>query len=274
MGEKGGTRGEYGKIKGTRKKVYAYKKVESESEESEPEESESEESEVEESESEGGEEEKSETEGGESKERKIDEIEADESDEDEDDDRYEDGELKDVDMKDMFSTVVVEPLKNGLKMEYVKRGGKRDGPYKIYYPNGKIKVKGIYKDDKKDGPSEILYESGNKSSDVMYVNDLKEGSSYDYYDNKLHSLKLMATYHKGLLNGPYIHYAEDGGMISNENYDEGDMDGKCTYYHTNGRIRKIIMYNYDDMIDYMEWSENGKVIKKFDNPELLKQNKD
>jgi antitoxin component YwqK of YwqJK toxin-antitoxin module len=66
---------------------------------------------------------------------------------------------------------------SGTKEEYIERYGKKEGEYKMWHPNGKIKRQGYYKDDKLEGEYKRWYDNGQLGGQSYYKEGKKEGET-------------------------------------------------------------------------------------------------
>lgn len=113
--------------------------------------------------------------------------------------------------------------------------GKKQGYWKYYYRDGKLKECGTYKDDKKYGIWETYYDNGTKSCEQRYVNDLREGYYKSYLFNNLF---------------------EEGYFINDERY------GLWKIHRTD----KVINYNFFNTDLKKKWLKITKQeFKKIDN---------
>lgn len=60
------------------------------------------------------------------------------------------------------------------------------------------------------------------------------------------------------LHGEMIKRYEDGKVSERENFKNGVRDSTCTYYHKNGVISSIEIYEEDSLISYTFFSEDGQ----------------
>ena len=81
----------------------------------------------------------------------------------------------------------------------VTADGTRNGPFKEYHPNGKLKAAGSYRHGKRNGPYTERDPGGR--------------------------IKLRATYRKGELTGAYLEFAEDGKPLRKAAYRNGKLHG-------------------------------------------------
>lgn len=94
---------------------------------------------------------------------------------------------------------------------------------------------------------EVSYENLGyyEENELVYVINEKEpftGIGKDYYEDK--SLRLVAPYLNGKLEGILKEYYPSGKLKSEENYIDGQLNGKAITYYENGNIR--YEQNYKD----------------------------
>jgi uncharacterized protein len=106
----------------------------------------------------------------------------------------------------------------------LSENGQRQGLWTEYYPDGRLRARGTYTDDKRTGTWEFYYESG----------QLEQRGIFD---------------ERGLPSGKWIWYYEHGGLLREEHYVNGLLDGMMTEYDSDGNILT--------MGDYIEGLEEG-----------------
>lgn len=87
-----------------------------------------------------------------------------------------------------------DEAKTQVKSEIPLIDGKREGPSKTYFPNGKVKQEATFKNDKKNGPYIEYFENGNKKIECNYINGFLTGVYKEYHENG--NLKLFTRYYK------------------------------------------------------------------------------
>ncbi|OGX30187.1 MAG: hypothetical protein A2787_06510 [Omnitrophica WOR_2 bacterium RIFCSPHIGHO2_01_FULL_48_9] len=116
-----------------------------------------------------------------------------------------------------------------------ERLGRREGVYKDYYPNEKLKSEKTYKDYKLDGLSREYYESGQLSSETSYREGQRDGVSTRYFPNG--QMESQVTYYKGREQGKYICYHPNGQIRSEEIYQLGVMVEEPKNYDVVGNVQ-------------------------------------
>jgi len=85
-----------------------------------------------------------------------------------------------------------------------------NGPYRIYYPSGKLKAEVVYKDGKFDGPFRGYYENGQLSTEIIYKNGELTGEHKKYYEN-------------GQLEEEEVHEDDNSTIIGRRYYKNGQL---------------------------------------------------
>jgi antitoxin component YwqK of YwqJK toxin-antitoxin module len=86
-----------------------------------------------------------------------------------------------------------------------------NGPYQEFYnPSGILKEEGTIKNRKKNGPFKIFYENGKWVKNTIIDEETGEQFEQDVFEGQ--TLKTEGTYQNGLLKGKITHYKEDGSV--------------------------------------------------------------
>lgn len=98
--------------------------------------------------------------------------------------------------------------------------GVKNGPWKTFYPNGRLFSSKTYKNDVLEGPWEEFFEDGKQKLKAMYVKGLLDGVAvyYTAEGKKMTEGKFV----KGLRNGPWITYTPEGKIVV-EKYNMGQL---------------------------------------------------
>ena len=142
-------------------------------------------------------------------------------------------------------------FQNGKKEKesyYVK--GKLNGLSKEWYPSGKPKYNVEYKNGLVYGKEIAWFENGNKSKETEvyqqennkgnYVKPLLNGNQFHYYENG--KLRLVQPYKDFLPHGKWVEYSNSGKLISERNYQAGQLIGADIAYYDNGNMREKTPY--------------------------------
>lgn len=144
--------------------------------------------------------------------------------------------------------------------------GERDGIWKFYFPNGKLKATETYVKGSLEGPFKNYHRNGKISSEGVCKDGEKEGLEKTYHLNG--TLSGLGFYKEGKLNGFEEEYNQFGVLVSSIYWLDGNQDGTATYYHPNGKIQSIDYFKEDLFIGRKEFDTNGVVINdvKFNFP--------
>jgi len=85
-----------------------------------------------------------------------------------------------------------------IAQEYVYVNGKLEGPVKEYFPNGVLKMKGMYKNEHFEGEIDYYNPSGTLSRVDRYKNNLKHGWQIAYNDKGVETNRLYFYKNKEL----------------------------------------------------------------------------
>lgn len=123
--------------------------------------------------------------------------------------------------------------------------GRRQGPWKFYYPSGELKEEGSYKNDEKVGTWNFYYTGGKLEQTGTYIRDLEEGPWTWYYENGAPWRE--EEYFQGKEEGQFIEYNDTGKVISKGEYVDGYREGE--WFYEVGDHREIG--------SYLEGEKNG-----------------
>ena len=164
-----------------------------------------------------------------------------------------------------------------------KRWSGKEGPFKIYYPDGKLMEKGNFNNNKREGLFSIYYENGKLSFKGYYKKNDKKGKGISYYNNGKIKYKGSYNYNhyggkgklynedgklekEGIFNYGYLSkgtfFFKDGSFMKGEFQNEREH-GKVSIYGKNGKLLFKGQFN-DGKKEGLgtEYNENGKVIRK------------
>jgi uncharacterized protein len=143
-----------------------------------------------------------------------------------------------------------------------------------YYESGKVKIVGSYREDQPDGIRREYDESGKIikgfifrsgiliAEGIIDEKGLKQGEFIEYFENG--SMMALGKYINSKPVGPWKYYYPDGSIEQEGGYDnKGNNIGEWIWYYANGAILK--KENYENGLqegDYEEYDINGKIIVK------------
>ena len=118
--------------------------------------------------------------------------------------------------------------------------GEREGVWRGYHANGKIKYKGQFINGKELGVFNYYDYSGNIVIELNYVDTGVTSKATLYYKNK--STKSTGKYLNKKKNSLWVYYNRYGKKTSEENYLNGHLNGDCIYYYDNGLVAERYTY--------------------------------
>jgi len=101
--------------------------------------------------------------------------------------------------------------------------GQRQGRWKEYYPNGKLKATGDYKDDLRENLWKFYYLNGQLEQIGKYIENQPDSLWRWYYETG--KLLREENYYKGLSDGTYSEYDKQENLITTGDYLEGKKEG-------------------------------------------------
>lgn len=124
--------------------------------------------------------------------------------------------------------------------------GRRQGPWKIYYRDGKLRAEGSYINGLKDGPWQYLFPSGKLEQKGSYKDDLPYGNWQWYYQNG--QLHRDEYYRKGREDGHAIEYDSLGVVINEGDFIDGLKTGPW----------RLSVNDHTEEGEYLDGERNGE----------------
>jgi antitoxin component YwqK of YwqJK toxin-antitoxin module len=109
----------------------------------------------------------------------------------------------------------------------VTEKGERDGYWKEYFDDGRLRAEGKYNKDVKEGAWKYYHRNGITEQEGVYANGKPEGEWRWYYPGG--QILREELYYNGLLDGLMTEYDEAGNVITKGEYVEGKEDGQWYY---------------------------------------------
>ena len=161
--------------------------------------------------------------------------------------------------------------------------GKKQGPWKKYDKEGKLKYEGQFKDDKPTGKFTYYYPTGKVKTESVFSNNgtITRTKSYDEVNGKLMAVGkyvnekkdsvwtyynvdqvVIATeiYTNGIKTGTWKSYYPDGKLLEVKTYKNGLLDGPWEQYFESGAIRTKATY-VKDKLDGVATYYQGEKLK-------------
>lgn len=129
----------------------------------------------------------------------------------------------------------------------VTEKGEKNGYWKEYYDDGKLRAEGKYNKDKKTGNWKYYYRNGGTEQEGAYKDGKPEGPWRWYYETG--ELLREENYFNGLLDGEMTEYDLAENVITKGEYIEGNQEGKWVYRVGNS----IVEGNYAAGMRNGEW---------------------
>ena len=151
----------------------------------------------------------------------------------------------------LFSLFPTFSFSEDLRVEIIKR-----------YDNGQKKLLVIYKGE---GIDEVITKriTFNENGDTLRVEKPldKLKMEWEYYENG--QMEKEGTYIDGKRDGKWTYYNEDGSLIGERIYKDGEIwNGFVVYYNENGKIKKEKNYKDGELDGYEKeytYYENGQI---------------
>jgi antitoxin component YwqK of YwqJK toxin-antitoxin module len=130
------------------------------------------------------------------------------------------------------------------ELEAVYKGGKLNGPKKVYYQSNKLQEESFYVDDKRDGVTRWFFEEGKPSIEYTYKMGSLEGVQKSFYKDG--ALESETMYKNNKMNGEYKEYYEDGKTVKLiGNYVDDKKQGTWKEFSKEGKVTKTEKYKND-----------------------------
>lgn len=159
------------------------------------------------------------------------------------------------------------------------KSGLKQGRWKFFYADGKVKTEGTYRDDKRNGYFKEYDEKGILTDVAKYVNDIRQEETpelvkldvrTDYYPTG--KVKTVASYKGEIPEGIRREYAENGKVSAAYTYrngkiiaegiidDEGIQDGPWKEFYEDGQLRSEGSYRNGKRIGkWRFYHQNGNL---------------
>ncbi len=128
----------------------------------------------------------------------------------------------------------------GLKMEGVYVNGERDGVFTFYSRYGAVDQVETYSDGKLDGLLTEYFSDGGVDKEIQYKNGSREGNYKEYYRNG--ELYAQGKYLDGDNAGEWLSYSPGKVILYGNYYLQGDYHGWQDYYTNFGKLWHRVNY--------------------------------
>jgi len=134
--------------------------------------------------------------------------------------------------------------------------GEKDGPWKFYFKNGKVKEICTYNKDKLTGEYKEFWENGKIKQKLSYKDGVLDGKQILYFSNG--AVKGEYDYVKGEFAGTEAYHYSGGQLKYQAPVKAGKFDGEFVYYYSNGNKKESVMY--------AKGKKEGKFQEFYNNP--------
>lgn len=127
--------------------------------------------------------------------------------------------------------------------ECTYKEGQKEGPWKLYFESGKLRGEGTSKGGDFDGDIVYYHPNGVKLIQGKYVNGLKDGTWIKFSSGG--EIEIVTSYALGEIkaerreNGIFMDYYDNGIPKSEYEYSDGKKDGPFTEWHEVGEFVKV-----------------------------------
>lgn len=109
----------------------------------------------------------------------------------------------------------------------IDEAGQRNGKWKDFFENGKVKAEGQYTDNRRSGLWKFYNSNERIEQTGSYNNGRPDGIWKWYYENG--SLLREEEYYQGQRDGMYVEYSETGEIIAQGQFTDGEQNGEWKY---------------------------------------------
>lgn len=129
------------------------------------------------------------------------------------------------------------------------------GRFIYYYPNKRLKSAGNFKNDRRDSVWLWFHENGMLSDSSFYKDGILLGTSLGWYED---GMIADSTYMNEDGSGVKVHWFQNGNPSEAGIYSAGvKQHGRWKYYHSNGQLSAMEVYNHGRLVDKQYFDENG-----------------
>lgn len=123
------------------------------------------------------------------------------------------------------SVVASKIYENGVLLSegIVDEQGRRQGPWKFFYPDRQLKAEGSYRDDRKIGNWRYYFDNGGLEQTGNYLRGLPDGEWNWYYPSG--NILRTENYIMGEEDGASVEYSDSGAVIAQGTYVGGKKEG-------------------------------------------------
>lgn len=148
------------------------------------------------------------------------------------------------------------------KINQFNENGQREGVWKKYYNNKRIRYQGQFENGREVGVFKFYDTSNSKYPEVVKTFDLKSNIAKVKFYTEKGLLKSEGELRGKIRIGKWKYYHIDGKTIlSEENYEDGILNGESKTYYKTGKLTEHLFYKNGKL--------NGNIKRYADNGNLL-----
>jgi len=133
-----------------------------------------------------------------------------------------------------------------------------NGRFKYFHANGILESTGNYVEGKRDGLWLDFHNNGKMSDSTVFSQGKPVGIHLTWYEN---GYPFDSTNLKTDGSESYVSWFDNGAPSSAGRYSEGGrQNGKWKYFHKNGKISSIEIYDKSKLIDKQYFDETGMML--------------
>jgi antitoxin component YwqK of YwqJK toxin-antitoxin module len=142
-----------------------------------------------------------------------------------------------------------------IKAIYKTKNNIKDGPFKVFFPNGSIQIKGFYNGGKLHGLWRSYFQNGNLEVECNWTHGVIDGVLTRYYSSG--NIYVEVELQNGVKFGKRITYYENG-KIASQGVHTGIMDtDSINFYDENGVLNTTSFYFLEEQIwKQIEYAES------------------
>lgn len=146
--------------------------------------------------------------------------------------------------------------------------GVKQGAFKSYHPNGKVRVQGNMRNDEYHGECKSYYEDGTQESQVTFQDGIKNGAFKTFYpDGKLH---LEGFYKNDEYDGVVKEHSDHDASYSEVKYKEGVAEYQREYGSNGLMTMENILTEGKQMLT--ENTYNGQTLTRQEKTDMTSEN--
>ena len=162
--------------------------------------------------------------------------------------------------KGEYASVRVFYIGGIVKAEGYYHNRKKDGLWKYYNKNPHILFKEeSYKDGEKNGPWRVYFPNGQLTSELYWKDGIRDGSWKDFFNNG--DPHVVGTFKNGKLHGAYKVFFIGNIIEKKGNYVDGKMNGIWYFYNEKSELIRKERYDHG-FLQQIAVFKNGQPVEK------------